>query len=73
MRPFVLIGIVLIAVGGFLFYNGGSFSTRKQVLEVGSVKVTASEEHHAPKWVAAVVALVGLGLVAAGAGRGGRS
>lgn len=73
MRPLVLIGIALIAVGGYLFYNGGSFSTRKQVLEVGSVKVTAREEHQAPRWIAAVVAVIGLGLVVGGAARGGRS
>lgn len=73
MRPLMLIGVVLIVVGGYLFYNGGTFSTRKQVLEVGSVKVTAREEHQAPKWIAAVVAVVGLGLVVGGAARGGRS
>lgn len=73
MRAFVLIGVVMIAVGGYLFYNGGTFTTRKQVLEVGSVKVTAREEHQAPKWIAAVIAVVGLGLVIGGAARGGRS
>lgn len=68
MRALVLIGLVLIALGGFLFYDG-SYKTSKQVLEVGGVKVTTREEHQAPTWVAGAVALVGAGLVIVGAGR----
>ena len=71
MRPLMLIGIVLIAIGGFLFYQGGSFTTQKKVLEVGDVKVTAPEEHSVPTWAAGAAVVVGLGLIVAGAkGRG---
>ena len=67
MRPLVLLGIVLIAVGGFLFYNGGSFTTQKQVLEIGDVKVTAPEEHTFPKWAGAAALLAGIAVVVVGA------
>lgn len=67
MRPFVLIGIVLIAIGGLLLFRGGTFTTRDKILEVGDVKVTASEEHSVPTWVAGLALVVGLGLVVAGA------
>jgi len=66
MRPLVLIGIVLIAIGGFLLYNGGSFTTQKKLVEIGDVKITAPEEHSLPKWGAGIAVLAGLGLVVAG-------
>lgn len=69
MRPLVLIGIVLIAIGGVLFYQGGSFTTRKKVLEVGDVKVTAADEHSVPAWAAGAAVVVGLGLIVVGAQR----
>ncbi len=67
MRPQMLIGVLLIALGGFLFYNGGSFTTQKKLVEIGDLKVTAPEEHALPKWAGAVAVLAGLGLVVVGA------
>ena len=67
MRPLVLIGVVLIAIGGFLLYQGGSFTTREKILEVGDVKLTAPEKHAVPTWAAGLAVVVGLGLVVAGA------
>lgn len=66
MRPLVLIGVVLIAIGGFLLYQGGSFKTRDKLLEIGDVKVTATEKHTVPTWAAAVAIIAGLGLVIGG-------
>jgi hypothetical protein len=67
MRPLVLIGVVLIAIGGFLLYQGGTFKTRDKLLEVGDVKVTATDKHKVPTWVAGLALVAGLGLVIAGA------
>jgi hypothetical protein len=67
MRPLVLIGVVLIAIGGFLLYQGGTFKTRDKILEVGDVKVTATDKHVVPTWVAGLAVVAGLGLVVAGA------
>jgi hypothetical protein len=73
MRPLVLIGIILIAVGGFLFYNGGTVTTRKKVLEIGDVQVTAPEDHTLPKWTAGAAVLAGIVIVVVGAQQRGRS
>ena len=72
MRPFVFVGLLLIALGGVLFYRG-SITTRKKVLEVGDVKVTAPDKHSVPPWAAGAVVIVGLGLVVAGMPRSGRA
>lgn len=67
MRPLVLIGVILIAIGGFLLYQGGSFTTQKKLVEVGDVKLTAPEKHAVPTWAAGLAVVAGLGLVVAGA------
>ena len=51
MRPLSLAGIALICVGAFLLIRGGSFTTRRDVLKVGDVKLTADEKQTIPPWV----------------------
>lgn len=63
MRPNVLIGIVLVVIGGFLFFRGGSFTTQKEVLKVGDVKVTAPDEHSVPNWVPPLAVIAGFGVI----------
>ncbi len=72
MRPLVLLGIVLIALGCLLIYNGGHITTRKKLLEVGDVKVTTAEERRVPGWATGVVLLTGGVLVLVGMQRGER-
>jgi hypothetical protein len=66
MRPNLLIGIVLIVFGGILFFRGGSFTTRKEVLEVGDVKVTAPDKHSVPNWLPPLAVIGGFGLIVFG-------
>jgi hypothetical protein len=66
MRPLVLLGLLLMAIGGFVLYNGGSFTTRKKLVEVGDVKVTAPDKHAVPDWASGAVMVLGLGLVVTG-------
>ncbi len=73
MRPRVLLGIALIVIGGLLFAQGGTFTTREQVLEIGDLKVTAPEEHTVPTWTGGAAMLAGLGLVVVGLQRRGQS
>ena len=66
MKPLVLIGIALIALGVVgLAVDNISFTERKTVLDVGPLKVQADEQKTIPiptiAGIAAVV--VGLGLV----------
>ncbi len=71
MRPLVLIGIIVAIIGGIVMYNGGSFTTRKKLVEIGDVKITGPEEHSIPQWAAGVAILAGLGLVVVGSQRRG--
>jgi drug/metabolite transporter (DMT)-like permease len=66
MRTTSILGIALIAVGAFLFFRGGSFTTRKDVIKIGDLKVSADEEHPIAPWVAGVAVLAGAVLVVTG-------
>ena len=66
MRTPVIIGIVLIGVGAYLLLQGGSFTTREEVLRVGDLKVMAQESHRIAPWLAAGALIGGAVLVAVG-------
>lgn len=66
MRAPLILGIVLLGAGAFLFFNGG-FSTRKEVLKVGDLKVSANEEHSVAPWIAGAAVIGGLALIVMGA------
>lgn len=63
MRSTMLIGVILVVLGGFLFVRGGTFTTQKDVVKIGDVKVTAPDDHTVPGWVAPVVVIAGFGLL----------
>ena len=66
MKPLILVGIVLIALGVIgLAVDNISFTERKTVLDVGPLKVQADEQKVVPiPTIAGVAAIVvGLGLV----------
>ena len=69
MRASTLIGIALIVIGGFLFVRGGTFTTRRDVIKVGDLKVSASEERPIEPWIAGAAVIAGLVLVATGVRR----
>ena len=71
MRPLVLIGIIVAIIGGIVFYNGGNFTTREKLVQIGDVSITGPERHAIPKWAAGVAILAGLGLVVVGSQRRG--
>ena len=66
MRAPTIIGIVLLAVGAVLFYQGGSLTTRREVLKVGDLKISAEESRPIQPWVAGAAVLCGVVLVATG-------
>jgi len=67
MRPLLFAGIVIAVLGAFLLFRGGTFSTRRDVLKVGDVKVTADQQQSAPPWAAGAALVVGAALIVAGA------
>lgn len=66
MRVATIVGILLILAGGWVTINGGSFTTREKVLEIGDVSVTADHERPIPLWAGIAAIVAGAGLVAAG-------
>jgi hypothetical protein len=69
MKPLVLVGIVLIALGvAGLVVQGISVTERRTVLDVGPLKVQADEQRVIPIPAIAGVAafVIGLGLVLVG-------
>jgi hypothetical protein len=66
MRPLSLIGIVLLAVGAYLTFAGGRYTSREDVLKVGDVKVEADTKKAIPTWVGGVAIVAGVVLIAAG-------
>ena len=66
MRTTTILGVVLIAVGAFVYFRGGSFTTREDVVKIGDLKVTANEQHPIAPWVAGVAVLAGAVLVVTG-------
>ena len=67
MRNRILVGVVLFALGLFVLLRGVSFSSRSNVLKVGDLKVTATEQQSIPPWVGGAAMVVGLALIVASA------
>jgi hypothetical protein len=69
MKPLVWVGILFIVLGGLaLAYQGFSYHKHKNVLDVGSLHVTASTEKHVdiPPIVGGLAVVGGIILVIAG-------
>lgn len=69
MRPLIIVGVLLVALGAFVLLRGASFSSRRDVLEVGDVKVTANQRQSIPPWAGGMAALAGVALIVAGSRR----
>ena len=66
MRQFLIAGIVLFGLGAFVLLRGASFTSKRQVLEVGDVQVSAQQRQSIPPWVGGMALVAGVGLVFAG-------
>lgn len=66
MRLSLIAGGALIAIGAFVLINGGSFTSRRDVIKIGDLKVSAEEQHPIRPWVAGVAILAGVGLLVTG-------
>ena len=66
MKVATIVGIVLILAGGYFLFTGGSITTRRDVVNVGPLKVSAEEQHPIRPWAAGLALLGGVALVIAG-------
>ncbi len=69
MRLSTIVGIGLIIAGAFVLVNGGSFTSRREVIKVGGLEVSAEEQHPIRPWVAGLALLAGVALVVTGVRR----
>lgn len=70
MKPLVIAGIVVAALGAFVLFTGGlSFASQESVLSIGDLEVSAEERHVIPPWVGGAAIVGGLLLVGAGVWR----
>jgi hypothetical protein len=53
----------------FVLLRGASFTSRRDVLKVGDVKITADEQQSIPPWVGGAAMMVGVALIVAGGKR----
>ena len=70
MKPFVLVGIVLIVLGVVaLAYQGATYTSREKIIDVGPLKATVDRQRTIPlSPIFGVLALVG-GIVLVVTGR----
>ena len=69
MKPLVLVGILLAAVGGFILVRGLTYTKNRSVLKVGGLEASVEERQTIPTWVGGVAVVGGLILIGAGAGK----
>jgi hypothetical protein len=66
MRPALIAGIALLMLGLFLLVQGGSFTSRENVLSVGDVQITAEERQTIPTWVGVGALVAGVAVIMVG-------
>lgn len=69
MRPALLVGILLLLVGGYVLVRGGTFTSRRDVIDIGGLRVSADERHSVAPWVAGLALVAGTVLVISSARR----
>ncbi|MFN0181636.1 MAG: hypothetical protein ACKVZ0_22740 [Gemmatimonadales bacterium] len=67
MRPRLIAGVIVLALGIVLLVRGGTFTSRQDVLKVGDIKVTADQRQSIPPWVGGLVVAVGAAILLMGA------
>jgi uncharacterized membrane protein len=68
MKPKVIVGIVLAGLGTFILLKGLSYRSQSNVVSIGDLHASVSEQHTIPTWVGVVVIAAGVVLIVTGAG-----
>ena len=66
MKPAAIIGILLILAGGWVTINGGSFTTREEIVDIGDIEISADRERPIPMWAGIGAIVLGGVLVVMG-------
>jgi hypothetical protein len=65
----MIAGVALIVIGAFVLLRGGSFTSRREVLRMGDMSVSAEERRPIEPWLAGAAVVAGIALIATGARR----
>ena len=66
MRPSIIAGALLIAVGAVVLLRGMNVSSTHDVMRVGDVRVTDTDSTRIPSWLGVVGLVAGVAIVGAG-------
>jgi len=66
MRPLGVVGILFIILGVLVLVGEWTFPSRRDVLQVGDVKVTVAGRQSFPPWASGLAILAGVALVVSG-------
>jgi hypothetical protein len=69
MRILIPLGILLIALGGYVILQGLSYTSERSTIRVGEVEASLEQKRNVPGWVGGVAVVAGLALVVAGGRR----
>ncbi len=67
MRALAVVGIVLIAIGSYALVTGSLLTGRRDVVDVGGLKISTEQRRSVEPWMAGVALAIGGALVVAGA------
>jgi hypothetical protein len=62
-------GVLLLALGGYVLVQGASITTKRNVVELGDVKITADERQPIPPWAGGLAVGIGAALLVVGVRR----
>ncbi len=65
-NAFIVIGALLVFGGGYALFEGGTFTSREEVINVGGLRVSAERRHPILPWMAWAGVAVGGVLVVSG-------
>jgi uncharacterized membrane protein len=69
MRILVVLGILLVAIGGYVILQGLNYTSQRSVVRVGDFEASMEEKQAVPGWVGGLAVVAGLALVVAGGRR----
>lgn len=64
-----IVGLALLVGGAYVLLEGGYITSRREVLDVGALKITTEERHPIRPWVAGLALIAGTTIVIVGATR----
>ena len=73
MKPQLIAGILLVALGAFIVLRGLNYGSERSVLRVGEFQTSVDVQRPSPTWLGVVAIVGGMLLVGAGARKRGRA